>query len=195
MFTIGVTGGIGAGKTTASTFFEEKGAFIFNADKESKSYLKHTVSIQHKLVKAFGNQVTSQSKLSLKKLAEVAFSSAMDQAILNGILWPEIHILIEKSKKEAKREEVTLFVVDAALIIEGGFNKLLNKTLLIVADRNKRISRAIKRRNIPLDQIQKRMMLQMNDDKKIKIADDVIENNGTEEEFLEKLEQYYNSIK
>ena len=64
MFTIGITGGIGAGKTTASTFFQEKGAFVFNADKESKSYLKHTVSIQHKLINAFGNQVTSQSKLS-----------------------------------------------------------------------------------------------------------------------------------
>ena len=52
MFTIGITGGIGAGKTTAADFFLNKSAYIFNADKKSKSYLKHTVSVQHKLINA-----------------------------------------------------------------------------------------------------------------------------------------------
>ena len=66
---------------------------------------------------------------------------------------------------------------------------------MIITDKNKRISRAIKRRNIPLEQIQKRMMLQMNDDEKIKIANDIIKNNGTENQFIGKLEKYYNSFR
>ena len=57
MFTIGITGGIGAGKTTASTFFQEKGAFIFNADKESKRHLKRSHALQKKIINVFGQKV------------------------------------------------------------------------------------------------------------------------------------------
>ncbi len=194
MLTIGITGGIGCGKTTASTFFSDKGAFIFNADKEAKKYLKKTISIQHKLINAFGNSVTSQSKLSLKKLADVAFSSKMDQQILNGILWPEIHMLIQKSKEDAIENNFDLFIVDAALIIEGKFYNSLDQTILIIADESKRINRAIKRKNLPLEQIQKRMMLQLSDAEKKKFSDKIIENNGSVEELYSKLNKYYNNI-
>ena len=195
MLTIGITGGIGSGKTTASNFFFKKGAYVFNADKESKKYLTKTVSIQHKLVNSFGNKVLSGSKLSLQKLAKVAFSSKMDQEILNGILWPEIHILIQKAKETAIENNYDLFIVDAALIIEAGFYNSLDKTILVIAEKNKRIHRAIKRTNLALDQIQKRMMLQMDDKEKKKFADVVFENNGTIEEFYVKLEKFYNSIR
>ena len=195
MLTIGITGGIGSGKTTASKFFLDKGAYVFNADKESKKYLKKTISIQHKLINAFGNKVLSGRKLSIDKLAKVAFSSKMDQEILNGILWPEIHILIQKAKEKAIADKYKLFIVDAALIIEAGFHNNLDYTLLIIAEKNKRVHRAAKRTNLALDQIQKRMMLQMDDDEKIKYSDKVFENNGTIDEFYHKLEKYYKSIR
>ena len=195
MLTIGITGGIGSGKTTASNFFLEKGAYIFNADKESKKYLTKTISIQHKLINSFGNQVLSGSKLSIKKLAEVAFSSKMDQKILNGILWPEIHILIQKAKEKAFENKHKLFIVDAALIIEAGFHNSLDKTILVVAEKNKRIHRAAKRTNLALEQIQKRMILQMDDKEKMKFSNVTFENNGTIEEFYVKLEKYYKSIR
>tara|TARA_B100000029_G_scaffold482731_1_gene533257 strand:- start:48 stop:638 length:591 start_codon:yes stop_codon:yes gene_type:complete len=194
MFTIGITGGIGCGKTTASKFFSNKGAFIFNADKEAKNYLKKTISIQHKLINAFGRSVTSQSKLSLKKLADVAFSSPMDQKILNGILWPEIHILIQKAKENAKKNNFDLFIVDAALIIEGKFYNSLDNTILIIAEKNKRINRAIKRNNLPLEQIQQRMMLQLSDSEKKKHSNIIIENNGTIEELYQELNKFYTKI-
>ena len=194
MFTIGITGGIGCGKTTASKFFSNKGAFIFNADKEAKNYLKKTISIQHKLINAFGRSVTSQSKLSLKKLADVAFSSQMDQKILNGILWPEIHILIQKAKENAKKNNFDLFIVDAALIIEGKFYNSLDNTILIIAEKNKRINRAIKRNNLPLEQIQQRMMLQLSDSEKKKHSNIIIENNGTIEELYQELNKFYTKI-
>ena len=195
MLTIGITGGIGSGKTTASNFFLEKGANVFNADKESKKYLTKTISIQHKLINSFGNKVVSGSKLSLEKLADVAFSSKMDQKILNGILWPEIHILIQKAKKKAFENKCKLFIVDAALIIEAGFYNSLDETILVIAEKNKRLHRAAKRTNLALEQIQKRMMLQMSDKEKIKFSDVIFENNGTIEQFYTKLEKYYESIR
>ena len=88
MFKLGITGGIGSGKSTAASFFEKNGAKVFNADKEAKKHLKHTSSLQHKIINAFGEGVTDNNKLSIKKLAEVAFSSQIEQKILNGLMWP-----------------------------------------------------------------------------------------------------------
>ena len=98
MYKLGVTGGIGSGKTTVSSLLEEKGAIVFNADKESKIRLKNSISLQHKLINLFGNPVTDKGHLVLSKLAHVAFSSKLNQDLLNGIMWPEIMILIDNFK-------------------------------------------------------------------------------------------------
>ena len=82
MYKIGITGGIGSGKSTAADFFKDIGAKVFNADKEAKKHLKHTSSLQHKIINAFGNSVVENNKLNLKKLAEVAFSSKIEQNVL-----------------------------------------------------------------------------------------------------------------
>ena len=100
MFKLGITGGIGAGKTTASTFFKKIGAKVFNADKEAKKHLKYTKSLQHKIIDAFGESVIENNQLSLKKLAEISFSNKIEQNILNGLMWPEIFVLIENQIKE-----------------------------------------------------------------------------------------------
>ena len=71
MYKLGITGGIGSGKTTASIFFEKKGAVVFNADKEAKSHLKSKVSLQHKIVESFGKEVTDNNKLSISKFNQV----------------------------------------------------------------------------------------------------------------------------
>ena len=195
MYKLGVTGGIGAGKTMACEYLSQKtGVYVFNADKESKKCLKNSLSLQHKLIKIFGNDVTSGGKLILTKLASVAFKDKLSQELLNGIMWPEILLLIDKSIKEEIANKTKLFIVDAALIFEGNLNNILDSVLLIKTNTDLRTQRAEKRKNISLVEIEKRMLLQMNEEEKEKLADFVIENNDTEKELFKRLDSFCNKL-
>jgi len=104
MYKLAITGGIGSGKTTVSSFINEnyKSVYLFNADKESKSHLKKSLSLQHKIINIFGSTVTVNNRLDIKKLAEVVFSNKVDQDILNGIMWAEVFILINNKIEESE---------------------------------------------------------------------------------------------
>ena len=104
MYKLGITGGIVSGKSTAADFFKKNGAEVFNADREAKKHLKHTKILQNRIIGAFGQKIVENNKLSIKKLAEVAFSSKIEQNILNGLMWPEVFILVEKAIQDAKEK-------------------------------------------------------------------------------------------
>jgi len=196
MYKLGITGGIGSGKTTASQYLLLKSkVYVFNADKEAKKCLKKSLSLQHKLINIFGNDITNGGKLILSKLAAVAFRDKINQQLLNGIMWPEILILIDKSIKKQKEKKINLFIVDAALIFEGNLNNILNGVLLIKTNKELRKKRSIKRKNISLTEIEKRMALQMQEDEKEQLADFIIENNDSEGTLFEKLDNFYKKLK
>ena len=195
MYILGITGGIGSGKSTASDYLKNKGAVIFNADQEAKKHLKHTKILQNRIIDAFGQKVVEKNKLSISKLAETAFSSKIDQKILNGLMWPEVFILVEKSISEAKQNEEKLFVVDAAMIFEANFEHMFDSTLLIQTRKKIRLERALKRKNLHLEQIQNRMSLQMPETEKIRKADYIINNDGTLENFYKKMDDFIAQVK
>ena len=125
MIKIGITGGIASGKSTATKYLNKKKyVFIFNADKESKSHLKSSSSLQKKLINVFGKQIVINKKIQLNLLAEIAFSNTTNHKILNGIMWPEISLLINQAYKEAKEKKYKLFIVDAALIFEANITSI-----------------------------------------------------------------------
>ena len=101
--------------------------------------------------------------------------------------------MIEAAQK-AEIEGLKLFIVDAALLLEAGFIEFFNSILLITADKSTRIERILNRKNIPEDQIEKRMALQMPELEKKKLANTTIENNGTLSDLHEKLENYWESL-
>jgi dephospho-CoA kinase len=195
MYKLGITGGIGSGKTTVSSLLEETGAVIFNADKESKIRLKNSISLQHKLINLFGNAVTDKGHLVLSKLAQVAFSSKLNQDLLNGIMWPEIMILIDQAIRSAKDSGVKLFVVDAALIFEANLQSFLDSVLLVSAPKEKRMSRALRRKNLPTSQIQQLMALQLSENEKIEKADYVIYNISTLKDLQAEVDIFYKKLK
>lgn len=195
MYKLGVTGGIGSGKTTVSSLLKERGASVFNADKEAKKHLQNSISLQHKLINLFGKPVTEKGHLVLSKLAEVAFSSKINQNLLNGIMWPEVMILIDQAVRHAEENNTNLFIVDAALIFEANIQNLLDSVLLVSAPEEKRIGRAIRRKNLPTSQIQQRMSLQLEEDEKIKKADFVIYNENSLEDLKSEVDAFYNTLK
>lgn len=195
MYKLGVTGGIGSGKTTVSSLLKERGATVFNADKEAKKHLQNSISLQHKLINLFGKAVTEKGHLVLSKLAEVAFSSKINQNLLNGIMWPEVMILIDQAVHHAEENNTNLFIVDAALIFEANIQNLLDSVLLVSAPEEKRMGRAIRRKNLPTSQIQQRMSLQLEEDEKIKKADFVIYNENSLEDLKSVVDVFYNTLK
>lgn len=195
MLKIGVTGGISSGKTTACEYLnKKKDVFIFNADKESKRHLKKSITIQKKLIHIFTEKIIQNKKINFDLLAKEAFSNSTNHKILNGILWPEIYILINNAFEKAKKKEYKLFVVDAALIFEANFTNFFDKTILIVTNKEKRINRAITRNNLSLESIQNRMNLQMSDKNKKKLSDIIIYNNGDVKSLYKKIDKLYTNL-
>jgi len=194
MYKLGITGGIGSGKSTASEFFKKKGAIIFDADSEAKNLLTNNSNLSQRIIATFGSQVTTKKLLDLKRLSVLVFSSKSLQNKLNKIVWPEVlSVMIDVSEK-AENDGVTLFIVDAALLIEAGFNDFFNSILLITADKSMRLNRILLRKNIPENQIEKRMTLQMPESEKQKQAQTTIKNNGNMQELQTQLELFWKQL-
>ena len=194
MYKLGITGGIGSGKSTASEFFKKKGAFIFDADLEAKNLLTHNSNLSQRIIASFGSQVTTKKQLDLKRLSALVFSSRSLQNKLNNIVWPEVSRVMIDAAEKAENNGITLFIVDAALLIEAGFNDFFNSILLITADKSIRLNRILLRKNIPENQIEKRMALQMPESEKQKQAQTTIKNNGNMQELHTQLELFWKKL-
>jgi len=159
MFKLGITGGMGSGKSTAAHFFKLKGAIIFDADEEAKRLILSRIDLQKRIIDTFGTQVIRKNHLDLTKLAKYIFSRKQYQETLNKIIWPEIYLLMISTAEKAALNNVDLFVVDAALLFEAGYTDFFNSILLITAHQSIRINRIQMKKNIPEEQIEKRMAL------------------------------------
>ena len=194
MYKLGITGGMGSGKSTASNFFLKKGALVFDADKQAKKYLLTDLNIQNRIIDAFGNYVIQNNDLDLLKLSNHVFSNKKNQEILNKLIWPGLYSIIESTYKKAKNSGAKLFIVDAALIIEAQYTNFFDSILLITANKEVRIKRIQLRNNIPNDQIKNRMALQMSESKKRKYSDTIIENNDSLDFLHDKLELFWRNL-
>ena len=194
MFKLGITGGMGSGKSTAALFFKSKCATIFDADEEAKRHLLSQIDLQNRIIDIFGNQVTRDGYLDLPKLSKYIFSSKQNQDTLNKIIWPEVYTLIKFTANKAALDDIDLFVVDAALLLEAGYARYFDSILLITAQKSIRIKRIQLRNNIPDDQIEKRMALQMPESEKQELASTTIENNTDVQDLYMKLDHFYKNL-
>ena len=194
MYKLGITGGMGSGKSTASDFFKNKRALVFDADIEAKKLITNNSTLKKRIIRTFGMEITADNHLDLKKLAEIVFSSGKHQKSLNDIVWPEVSSLMTSYARKAENEGLKIFIVDAALLLEASYTEFFNSILLITAEKSVRYQRIQNRKNIPEDQIEKRMALQMPESKKKKLANTTIENNGDISELYTNLEKFWGKL-
>ncbi len=194
MYRLGITGGIGAGKSTAASFFKSKGAYIVDADEEAKQLINDSEDLQNSIINEFGKNVTRRNKLDLKLLSQIAFSSPAQQQKLNALIWPLLGDLIKQKEKDAKIENYSLFIVDAALLLEADFDGYFDTILLITAETSIRKQRVALRKNIPEKQFAQRMALQMPESEKEKRTDFIIRNNKDRKTLLGELEAFYSKL-
>ena len=196
MLRVALTGGIGTGKSTASKILNELGAFIFDADKEAKNILKNNGTVQSELIAEFGTDIMSgDEKIDNNKLARIAFQDQDHQLRLNSIIHPYVFQEIDKNFDDVlEKSAYDFFVVDAALIYESGADTHMDYVIVITALLKVRMERALQRETLTRDEILKRMDLQWPEEEKIALADFVIHNDSTEEEFRDSITDIYNQL-
>ncbi len=190
---IGLTGGLGSGKSTALNMFYDLGANILNADDIAKSLLQVNPTLIAKIKDVFGSDCYIDGKLQTAMLAKRAFGSTENQKRLNALTHPLLKQHLEKYLK-ATRTIPGVLIVEAAVLMEAGYETLFDAIILVTTDKDIRLRRAVARKTLDEDSIKKRMSLQIPETQKRAGADYIIENNGTKDELQTACEACWKQI-
>jgi len=174
---IGITGGIGSGKTTVCEIFKLLGVPVFHADDEAKNLQNNDLHIRELLIKLFGKHIYFPGGLlDRKKLAGLIFNDSDALAKVNSI----IHPAVRKSflKWTDNHQDADYILYEAAILLESGYASDFDRTILVLADERVRIERVIKRDHVSEELVKQRISNQMPEAQKIKMVDFIIENSN-----------------
>ena len=176
MIKLGVTGGIGSGKSVVCEVLRLHDIPVYDADLEAKRLNDTSPVIREKLIEAFGAELYKNDKLDRKKLAQLIFNDEKNLRQVNSIIHPELAKHFEKWTDE--RIEHPIAAIDAAVLFEAGFQQFVDKTITVFSPVETRIERVVKRDNLTKEQILSRINSQMSDEEKIRLSDFVIINDN-----------------
>jgi len=175
---IGITGGIGSGKSQVSKLIENSGYVVLNADDIAKQIMIDDESVRELIILEFGENSYNNGELNRSYLATKVFSSVENVAILNSIVHPPmVEKINELMENELKKNKIVF--VEAALIYEAEVDSILDYILLITSDENSRIERIKNRDGLSETEIRNRMKFQMPESEKENLADFTIKNNSS----------------
>ncbi|MCF6333317.1 MAG: dephospho-CoA kinase [Draconibacterium sp.] len=174
--TVGITGGIGSGKSIVCQVFKLLGTPVFEADVVAKKLIQLNDVIKEGLIKLFGEDIYAPGGLvDRKKLASIIFNDDIQLAKVNLLVHP---IVREEFKNWLNLQESKYVVHEAAILFESGFYKMMDFTILVSAPKIQRIEWVMKRDDITKKQIEERMDRQWTDEQKRKLASVEIKNNN-----------------
>ena len=196
MIKIGITGGIGSGKSIVSGFFLEWGAYVFDADKEAKIILKENETAQSEIIAEFGTDILgSNNRIEKKKLSKIVFQDENHLLRLNTIVHPYIFDEVDKRLEIiSAKSKHDLFVLDAALIYESGAETHMDYMIVVTSRIGLRTERVMERGGLTREEFLKRVSLQWPDEEKVKLADFIIENNGSKNSLKKDAEAIFKKL-
>jgi dephospho-CoA kinase len=177
MLKVGITGGIGSGKSTIAKIFEVLGIPVYYADDAAKRLMNEDDALKEKIEKAFGKETYNNGLLNRAYLSSVVFNSPEKLELINSIVHPAT---IADADKWMQKQSTPYVLKEAALIFESGSNKKLDKVIGVFTPAEQRIQRVIQRDNISEGAVKARMSKQMNEDEKMRLCDYVINNDEQE---------------
>ena len=164
MLRVGVTGGIGSGKSTLCEMFAAQGVAIYDCDREAKRLMSENEDVRHRIIESFGEQSYEGGELNRAYLAERVFGNANELAKLNAIVHPAVRDDFRRWCEEHSQEQYVM--MESAILFEAGFESEVDLTLAVVAPREMRIMRVCNRNGITPAEVEERMAHQMSDDER-----------------------------
>lgn len=177
MLKIGITGGIGSGKSTVAKLFAFLGIPIFNADDAAKHLMEHDASLKATLIKSFGTEIYKNDRLNRSFLSLLVFENPEKLKLLNSIVHPAT---IAFANEWFSKQDAPYCIKEAAIFFESGSAKEMDYMIGVYAPKKLRMKRAMQRDNTSEELIQKRMDQQMDEDEKMKLCDFVIFNDESQ---------------
>lgn len=178
MIKVGITGGIGSGKTTVAKMFAEKGIPIYNADMRAKYLMTYDKLLKSQIIEEFGKNVYHRNgRLNRKVLASIIFNDKSQLSKINALVHPAI---ARDGAAWYKAQKTSYAIKEAALMIESGSHKELDILIVVTADIHERIKRVQKRDKATIKEVEARIKNQLSDADRLVHADYVIDNNDFE---------------
>jgi len=190
MMIVGLTGGIGSGKSTVAQFFESFDVPVYNSDIEAKALMVNSKRIKKSLIDLLGKKAYKGKKLNKKYIADKIFNDQRLLEKINSIVHPAVrkHFL-----KWSKKQDAPYVIQETALLFENLSAEFYDQIILVTAPENIRVERVVKRDDSTKKEVLSRLEKQLPDAKKIPLADYIIENIKLEE-TRQKVEQVHQAL-
>lgn len=191
MIKLGITGGIGSGKSIVATLFQLHGIPVYNADDETKKLNNSSPIIKEQLKKHFGEDLYVNNELDKKKFANIIFNDTEKLKLANSIIHPEV---LKHFTNWCKQHSSHVIVaLEAAILFESNFHKYLDKTLTVYSPRQLRVTRVSERDNVSPEMVESRIKHQLPESDKIRMSDYVIINDN-KSSLIEQVEKLLRDI-
>ncbi|MFC2056087.1 dephospho-CoA kinase [Chloroflexota bacterium] len=192
---IGLTGGIGSGKSTVSQCLAELGAVIINADKVGHEAFKPNTEAWREITAAFGRQIlTPSGEIDRKKLGEMVFSDPKSLLQLNKIMHPRMIDMIEAQIEEYQQQGIDVVVLEAAVLVEANWTSYVDEVWVTVAHESAVLKRLKEQRGLEEEQTLARIHSQLSADERMKHADVIINNDGGLNEVQAKVRELWERL-
>lgn len=189
---VGLTGGIGSGKTTIATMFSELGIPVYIADVEAKKLTNSSETIKKELIKILGEEAYNDKGLNRKYVANIIFNDNELLEKVNAIIHPQV---AEHFKQWVAEQTSSYCIKEAAILFENGSYKNCDYTILVTAPKETRIERILQRDDTTREEINSRMDNQWPDEKKQQLADFIIENEDLKNTKKQVLKIHHHLLK
>lgn len=194
MFLIGLTGGIGSGKTTVATRLKGLGARIVDADKIAREIVEPGEPALAELAEAFDGVLNADGSLNRAELARQAFAAPDATEKLNSITHPRIRERTLERIAEARTDGVPVLVYDMPLLIENGEYKKMDHVLVVDAADEIRIDRLVNSRGLDEEDARRRIAAQISREERLAAADSVVDNSGTRDQLLQQVDTFWEQV-
>lgn len=192
MLKVGLTGGMGSGKSTVARRFAELGAVIIDADQIAREVVEPGEPALAELAEAFGEGILlDDGSLNRGELAKRAFVSAEKTELLNSITHPRIE---QRTEEQLNAAGDAIIVFDSPLLIEMGQSEAQDLVVVVHTPVEVRLDRLVESRGVDREDAKQRIAKQISDDKRLQFADVVMENSGTEDDLVRQVDRIWERI-
>ncbi len=194
---IGLTGGIGSGKSTAAHRFAALGAHVYHADEISRRSLDPGAACYERVISTFGQEIVNpDGTINRRRLGEIVFADEAKRRLLNGIIHPYvIDEIFSCAERDLRNDPNGIAIFEIPVLFESGMDARMDANIVVSCEEEIRIRRVMERDQLSREQVIARIRSQMSEEEKIRRADFILENNGTEDALNQQVDALFARLK